>query len=103
MYEVLSIFRFNDKDTRHEKLNCHKFSPLREVSEKLNETFQKYFRCSPHVETVALLKAMGAHRTRVFICSNMAVAEIYNTFPDELCSSVKWIRHGDSGPSIQRC
>ena len=38
----------------------------------------------PHVETIAFLKAMGTCSTRVFISPNMAVVEIYNTFPGKL-------------------
>ena len=46
-----------------------------------NTTIQK--PC-PHFETLSFLKAMGARSARVFISPNMTVADIYNTFPDEL-------------------
>ena len=55
------------------------------------------------VETVMLLKALRPCSTQVFISTNMAVVEIYNTFPSELGSPVKRICHGKSDSSTLRC
>ena len=65
--QLLSVLRFDDKDTRPERRITDKFAPLREVFEKINETFPKYFRCGPHTTIQGNALFRGRCPFKVFI------------------------------------